>query len=58
MEDIEQLLIEHMADFLDDSYINTIEAVNHLNDPVVREESELHIRMAKAAMVEYKRTMK
>ena len=56
--DIEQKLLENMADFLDEWYVVDFETSNNLCDPESRESSELHIRMAKAALREYKKTMK
>lgn len=57
LENIEQNLIELMADFLDNESTKLDEAIALIKDPVDRENSELHIRMAKAAFEEYKKTM-
>jgi cob(I)alamin adenosyltransferase len=57
LEDIQQQLIETMADFLDDENIVLSQAIALVKDPIDREESELHIRMANAAFEEYKRTI-
>ena len=57
LENIEQTLIEIMADFLDSESLKLDEAVGFIKDPASREESELHIRMAKAAFIEYKNTV-
>lgn len=57
LDNIEQNLIESIADFLDTDSIKLDQAIALISDPVEREESELHIRMAKAAMNEYKKTM-
>lgn len=54
---IEQMLIENIADFLDKEEILIQEAIYGFKDPIIREESELHIRMAKAAMIEYIKTI-
>lgn len=56
-ENIEQMLIEKLADFLDSEDISIIEKDANLKDSVKREESFLHIRMAQSAMREYKLTM-
>jgi len=57
-QDIEHTLIELIADVLDEDSIVINEELARIKDPVNREESELHIRMAKAAMLEYRKTMK
>lgn len=57
LENVEQRLLEVIADLLDEESTLIDEAIAGAYDPVNREESELHIRMAKAAMVEYKKTM-
>lgn len=57
LENVEQRLLEAIADLLDEESILIDESISGAYDPVNREESELHIRMAKAAMVEYKKTM-
>jgi hypothetical protein len=54
---IEQMLLENIADFLDSEEIMIQETINGLKDPEPREKTELHIRMAKVAMQEYKSTM-
>ena len=56
--DMEQNLWQYTADFLDSEDFKILEAVGKFKDPVQREKSELHMRMAKAAMEEYKRTVK
>lgn len=56
-EQIEQMLIEKLADFLDQEDVIIHETMAKLKDPVKREESFLHIRMAQSAMSEYKLTM-
>lgn len=56
-ENIKQMLIEKMADFLDEDAVIIEQVIQEINDPVVRENSELHIRMAEAAMNEYTKTM-
>lgn len=57
LDNIKQNLIELMADFLDDESTKLDEAIALIKDPVTREQSELHIRMANAALEEYKKTM-
>lgn len=57
LENIEQNLIELMADYLDSDSVNLDEVIANVGDPVAREESELHIRMANAAFTEYKKTV-
>jgi len=57
LDNIQQKLIENMADFLDDESTKLDEAIALIKDPVPTEESELHIRMANAAFNEYKNTM-
>ena len=57
LENIEQNLIELMADYLDNESLQIDQAIALVKDPVPREESELHIRMAKAAFLEYKKTI-
>lgn len=56
-ENVEQMLIENIADFLDEEEILIQETMAELKDPIKRDKTELHIRMAKAAMKEYKSTM-
>jgi hypothetical protein len=57
LENIEQNLIELMADYLDSESLQLDQAIALVKDPIPREESELHIRMAKAAFLEYKKTI-
>jgi len=57
LDNIEQMLLETIADFLDEESTLIDEAIGLFYDPVERDKSELHIRMAKAAMVEYKNTI-
>ena len=54
IENIEQNLTELIADFLDSESVTLDEAIGIIKDPLPREESELHIEMAKAAMKIYK----
>ena len=56
-ENIEQMLIEKIADFLDDQEVIIQKAIANLKDPISRGKTELHIRMANMAMIEYKKTM-
>lgn len=58
IEDVEQRLTETIGDFLDSEETQLTEAIGLFCDPVDREETELHIRMAKAAMIEYEKTIK
>ena len=57
LENIEQNLIELMADYLDSESLQLDKAIALVKDPVNRDESELHIRMAKAAFIEFKNTV-
>ena len=57
LEDIEQNLIELMAEYLDSESLQLGQSIALVKDPVPREESELHIRMAKAAFLEYQKTV-
>lgn len=57
LSNIEQMLIENIADFLDSEEIMIQESIQEIKDPTPREKTELHIRMANAAMEEYKKTM-
>ena len=56
-DSIEQNLLELIADFLDSESVQLDEAIGLFSDPVKREDTELHIRMTKAAMHEYKKTV-
>jgi len=58
MEDLRQKLTEGIAEILDSETVQIEEILNNVSDPVKREDSELHIRMANAALNEYKRTVK
>ncbi len=57
LENIEQNLIEIMAEYLDSESLQLDQAIALVKDPLPREESELHIRMAKAAFLEYQKTV-
>lgn len=57
MENIEQLLIEAIAEFLDSEYVNFEEQVAGVKDRAPREDTDLHIRMAAAAMAVYRETV-
>ena len=57
LDNIEQSLIELIADYLDSESLILDQAIALIKDPTPREETELHIRMAKAAFLEYKRTV-
>lgn len=56
MDNLKQALIENIADILDSEDVQREEVLNGISDPIKRGESELHIRMAEAALAEYKRT--
>jgi len=56
-QEVEWALIESMADLLDSEGVIFQEAMAGLRDPEPRETSELHIRMAHAALEEYRKTM-
>ena len=58
LENMEQNLTEVIADFLDSESVTLDEALNNINDPCKCPESELHIRMAQAAINEYKKAIK
>lgn len=57
LDDIKQGLIELIADYLDSDRVKINEAISNVSDPVTRENTELHIRMANAAFMEYKKTV-
>lgn len=57
LENIEQNLIELMAEYLDSDSLELDQAIAGVEDPVPRDESSLHIRMAKAAFYEYVSTV-
>lgn len=54
---VKQDLIEMFADYLDSDELIFDQANAKIKDPIKREESELHIRMAYAAFNEYKKTI-
>lgn len=54
---IRQNILEHCANLLDDENIIYHQRNLGISDPIDREESELHIRMADAAYREYEKTM-
>ena len=56
IDNIKQMLIETIADFLDKPEIMMIIDTCNLNDADEREDSELHIRMALASMNEFVKT--
>lgn len=56
-DNIEQGLLELIGEYLDSESVIIEETSNNIKDPVSREKTELHVRMAKAAMVEYKNTI-
>ena len=49
LNNIEQMLLETIADFLDEESIRLDVKIGFFYDPVERDKSELHIIMAKAA---------
>lgn len=57
LENIKLLLIELIADFLDSKEVLLEESIGRFKDPLEREETELHIRMANAALREYENTV-
>ena len=57
LANLEQNLIELMADLLDSQNHQIEEATAGVKDPMPREQSELHIHMAKAALLEYAKTV-
>ena len=58
MQEVQQNLIELIADYLDSETHRTAELFGGLSDPVDRGNTELHIRMADAAFKEYINTIK
>lgn len=57
LDAVEQALTEIIGDYMDSSDLMLSQALAGVEDPVVRHESELHIRMARAALVEYRKTI-
>ena len=57
LENIAKNLIEIMADYLDSESLLLDQSIASIKDPIPREESRLHIRMGKAAFLEYKKTV-
>ncbi len=55
-EYIKQGLSELIGDYLDSEMVKGQEIIINACDPQSREKSELHIRMANAAMLEYEKT--
>lgn len=58
MTNLEQSLIETIADWLDSEPVVFEQNIMGLIDPLAREASDLHIKMALAAMECYKQHMK
>ena len=54
---VNQELLELMADYLDSDTLKLNEAIAQVSDPINFSKSELHIRMAKAAFCEYLNTV-
>lgn len=57
LANIEQNLIELMANFLDSREFEENKAMGLFSEPKKRENTELHIRMAKVAMKEYRKSI-
>lgn len=57
LSNLRQSLLENIADWLDSEYVVFEQNLNGLSDSEPREKSELHIRMADAAMAIYVATM-
>jgi hypothetical protein len=57
LDNIQQNLIDIMADYLESDSLKLDEMIALIKDPVKSDESELHIRMANAAFEEYKKTV-
>jgi hypothetical protein len=55
-ENMQQRLLEMLGDYLDSEDLQIDKAIAQLKDPINRQDSELHIRMAKAAVNEAKKT--
>lgn len=56
-ENTEQCLLELLADFLDSETVRIDEVLAGIKDPIGSGETDLHIRMAKAAMQVYRETV-
>jgi hypothetical protein len=56
-ENMQQRLLEMLGDYLDSDEFQIDKSIAQLKDPINREDSELHIRMAKAAADEVKKTL-
>ncbi len=56
-ESMEQLLLEFFGEWLDDPQRQMDMALARVKDPFPPHETELHIRMAKAAMDEFRRSV-
>lgn len=56
-ENTRQRLVELIADFLDSTEVIVQESFDKIKDPEPRELTELHERMADAAMEEYENTV-
>ena len=53
---MEQRLLEMLGDYFDSEELKIDKAIAQIKDPINREDSELHMRMAKAAVDEVKKT--
>ena len=56
-DNLHQSLLETIAEWLDSESVILTLTLNDLRDPEPREQSELHIRMAAAAIEEMKKTL-
>ncbi len=56
-DNMQQGLLETIGDFLDSPDQKLAESLANVKDPLENPKSELHIRMATAAMEEYKKTV-
>lgn len=55
-ENMQQRLSEMLGEYLDSEDLQIDKSIAQLKDPLNRQDSELHIRMAKAAVDEAKKT--
>ena len=56
-DNIKESLVELMAEYLDSDDLELDMLIGLIEDPEEREDSELHIRMAEAAFLEFKKTV-
>ena len=57
-ENIKNALVENIGEFLDSEYVKDQEQSCWISDPKPREKTDLHTRMAEAAMEVYLATVK